>query len=257
MEGQEGTQKLAQPDSPQGTEAGHPEQAPPSNLPAQERPTGDENTMGQEDWSRLLSLGKRPFLELTRSPEDLKAFQDLTGKGEGIFGKDKFAEQLNQKQAEEKARVEAEQRAQREAREGRANDMVAKMQSLADVSKLAMRDFLADFDAQQAERKADFDQRIGELKEKGQGVNTGSKGPEAALQTLSTDPQIIRARADLDWGSVLSGKPVEGLSPEFQQRIQQFRNNARMSIMRDPSGYQQQEQALRNEFLKLRGVNHR
>lgn len=254
MEEQGGDLKLPQPDSSQKTEAGRREPVLPSNLPAQEKPTGDENTMGQEDWQSLLSLGKKPYLELTRNPEDLKALQDLTSKGEGIFGKEEFVKQLGQKQAEEKAREEAGQIALRKAREESADDMVAKIQSIADASKSAMQGLLAEFDAKQVERQADLDQTLNALRQPLRQDETSSRANEA-LKGLGNDPQVIRARADLDWISLLSGKSVEGLSPQLQERITQFRNNAKTNVLRDPSGYQQQEQALRNEFFKARGVN--
>lgn len=75
------------------------------------------------------------------------------------------------------------------------------------------------------------------------------------MEEARNDPKVVRARAELSWIGVMTGKPTEGLDPELKKRIDTLRQDAIARIMTDPQAYERDLQEAKARFFQSRGID--
>ncbi len=225
----------SQPSQEGSTFPGRPNDSLANPTPQPE--TAKKNGLNSNEWDRLLQLDKLPPSQLIKDPNVFKEFMGLRAKGGQALGNTFDAELIRQKNMA----AAADQK--------RIEDAIGQMEELTRQASQEAHGILEESNRKSAERGAQLDKVLAESQKRVQ-----PKTPEQILAELQKDPKMRRVRADLDWNTLLVGKPVEGTDPELVRRINALKQNASARIMTDPKGWQAEHDALQKEFFQSRGI---
>lgn len=211
--------------------------------PPQEQLQQPQNTLDNNEWQRLLELGRKSPLDLT--DEEFNETRQLSARGKQLLG-NRFNEEL----AGKKLAAQQEQRkiAQEEDVK-RLTPLFSKLDAIGADSKAQGRQIVEDFGKRQEILQAESDRKLASIEEE---IKNARNKP---IEIPTNDPKLANAKAEIDWINTLAGNPIRGELPqELKDKIESFRANAKIDIFKDPEEYQERLAVLKGEFLQARGI---